>query len=56
MTPSAFGTFSGTILNSANFGKTSNDLVNLWNSEIPEDHGCILPHGPAYIASKAKAY
>jgi hypothetical protein len=31
------GTFSGTILNRSNIGKTSDDLVNLWNTEFPDD-------------------
>jgi hypothetical protein len=31
------GTFSGTILNRSNLGKTSDDLVNLWNTEFPDD-------------------
>ena len=31
------GTFSGTILNRANIGKTSTDLVEMWNTDNPED-------------------
>jgi hypothetical protein len=31
------GTFSGTILNRSNIGKTSDDLVNLWTTEFPDD-------------------
>ena len=31
------GTFSGTILNRANIGKTSDELVTMWNTENPED-------------------
>jgi hypothetical protein len=37
MTPSAFGTFSGTILNRENIGKTSSDLVTMWNTQYPDD-------------------
>ena len=31
------GTFSGTILNRSNIGKTSDDLVSMWNTEYPDD-------------------
>jgi len=31
------GTFSGTILNRENIGKTSTELVTLWNTEYPDD-------------------
>ncbi|HEY5730504.1 MAG TPA: hypothetical protein VIS72_10665 [Anaerolineales bacterium] len=31
------GTFSGTIVNRANIGKTSDELVGMWNAEYPED-------------------
>jgi hypothetical protein len=31
------GTFSGRITNSANIGKTSEEIVQLWNKEHPED-------------------
>jgi hypothetical protein len=31
------GTFSGTILKSENIGKTSEELVTLWNNDHPED-------------------
>lgn len=31
------GTFSGTILNRENVGKTSDELVSMWNEEYPED-------------------
>jgi hypothetical protein len=31
------GTFSGTILNRANIGKTSSDLVTMWNTQYPDD-------------------
>jgi len=31
------GTFSGTILNRENIGRTSDDLVQMWNTQYPED-------------------
>jgi hypothetical protein len=31
------GTFSGTILNRENIGKTSDDLARMWNEHYPED-------------------
>jgi len=31
------GTFSGTILNRSNIGKTSEDLVTMWNTQYPDD-------------------
>jgi hypothetical protein len=31
------GTFSGTILNRSNIGKTSSDLVTMWNTQYPDD-------------------
>jgi hypothetical protein len=31
------GTFSGTIRNRANIGKTSDELVALWNAQYPDD-------------------
>jgi hypothetical protein len=31
------GTFSGTIINRENIGKTSDELVNMWNQEYPQD-------------------
>jgi len=35
------GTFSGTILNRENIGKTSDELIILWNNQNPEDQ--VLP-------------
>ena len=31
------GTFSGTILNRDHIGKTSSDLVQMWNEQYPDD-------------------
>ena len=31
------GLFSGRIINRENIGKTSNDLVSMWNEQYPED-------------------
>lgn len=31
------GTFSGTILNREHIGKTSEDLVSMWNEQYPDD-------------------
>jgi hypothetical protein len=31
------GTFSGKILNRENIGKTSSDLVTMWNTQYPDD-------------------
>jgi hypothetical protein len=31
------GVFTGTIINRENIGKTSDDLVNMWNTANPED-------------------
>jgi hypothetical protein len=31
------GTFGGTIINRENIGKTSDELVALWNEEYPDD-------------------
>ena len=31
------GIFTGTILNRENIGKTSEDLVTIWNTEYPDD-------------------
>ena len=31
------GLFSGRIINRENIGKTSTDLVTLWNEQYPED-------------------
>ena len=31
------GTFTGRIANRENIGKTSNELVTMWNEEFPDD-------------------
>jgi hypothetical protein len=34
---SAPGTFTGTVLNRENIGKTAGDLITLWNDAHPDD-------------------